>query len=828
MVVAHSAQEVAPDRLDAVRRAAPTLAGGPLAMDAVARLAAQVTAAPGGLVSLVGDEWDDFVGVHGMADDLVHSPRIAVADSLCRNVVATSASVVIGDTSTDPRSRDAAAVTDLSIGAYLGVPLRGYRDQVVGAVCAVSPQRRDWTPEQVAALTGVAETVSLLPGVAAVGAELTAGMLDAPHLLDALAEAFVAVDADGAVLAWNAAARTLFGWTVEEVLGRPLCEVLFPEIAPWFQETVRRASAGEHLAGEHRMLWATMRSGDQRPVDATLSVVPGRLGPVLCVMLLDLSDQVIAEADASRQKSLLRALLDSMDTPVYATDLHGRSLFANAAFQRMFGGPEAAPLPESLPSRISRDLLWHPDGTRLRPAEYPSVRACAGHHVRDVAIDLRVPGQPARHLMVNAEPMQLGGARLGAVVVLHDVTAQRRANRLDACDLAVHRALLAAPTIEAVAPRVVEAVGSALGWRRAELWLADPVGEVLRPTASWVGDDPDASQLPPPAPVGPGEDLPGAAGAAAAPVWVDDLSAETEIPGLRVPDPRLRTGLAVPVGATGPAGHVVGALALYTDVCDPDRDAVVAHLAGIAAYLGQYLERRRTEELALELARTKDEYLALVGHELRTPLTSIATYVQLLADAPEAWAADGPQLLAVIQRNTESLMAIIDDLLDLAGLESGHTALEPTDLDLAALVRDRAAAVAPAADRAGLTLTTEVPEALPLHGDEERLRQVLDNLLSNAVKYNRDGGSVTVRLTDRDATAVLTVADTGTGLPAHEQAQLFQQFFRSAAVQHGEVPGSGLGLVVTRAIVERHGGRITATDNAPGLVVTVELPVRDG
>ncbi|WP_143175381.1 ATP-binding protein [Cryptosporangium aurantiacum] len=818
MVTTLSPEELSPQRLDAVRRAEATLSAGPIAMDAVARTAARVANAPAGLVSLVGDEWDDFVGVHGVSDDLIRSPRIEVADSLCRNVVVSAAPVVIPDTLADPRSRDAAAVPDLAIGAYAGVPLRGRDDQVVGAICALASHARDWTPEQVAALTGVAETVSLLPGVAAVSAELTAGMLDPPPLLDALAEAFVAVDADGAVLAWNTAAEALFGWTLEEVVGRPLCEVVFPDAMEQVQEAVRESAADDRPGPRRRRtVWATTRSGDQRPIDATFSVVPGRHGPVTCVSMLDLSDRVTAEADASRQKSFLRALLDSMDTGVFAGDAHGRTLFANTALRRMLGVTDTTPLAEST---VARNVLWHPDGTRLHPTEYPSAQAISGRHVRDLDLDLRIPGRPVRHLMINAEPIQVGDARLGAVVVLHDVTAQRRAQRLGACDLAVYRALLAAPTLEAVAPRLVEAVASALGWRRAELWLTDPVGDVLRPTASWVSDE-TGTGVPHQAPtgsLGADEDLPGAAWAAGAPVWIDDLTTT----GLRAPDQRLRTGLAVPVGS---ADHVVGVLALYTDLPDPDQEAVIAHLAGIAAYLGQYLERCRTEELALQLARTKDEYLALVGHELRTPLTSIATYAQLLADSPDTWATDGPQLLAVIQRNTAVLMAIIDDLLDLAGLESGHIALEPVDVDFAALVRDRVETIGSAADAAGLTLSVDVPEALPLHGDPERLRQMLDNLLSNAVKYNRDGGSVTVRVTVRDATAVLTVADTGTGVPADEHGRLFQQFFRSAETQHSGMPGSGLGLVVTRTIVERHGGRITTTDNDPGLVVTVELPL---
>jgi signal transduction histidine kinase len=273
---------------------------------------------------------------------------------------------------------------------------------------------------------------------------------------------------------------------------------------------------------------------------------------------------------------------------------------------------------------------------------------------------------------------------------------------------------------------------------------------------------------------------------------------------------------------------VVGVLALYADTLDEDRVALIAHLVGVAAHVGHYLERRRAEELALELARTKDDFLALVGHELRTPLTSITTYAQLLADNPDSWSTDGPQLIGVIRRNTDSLTAIINDLLDLAGLESGNITIRPVDTDLADLVREAVDAVRAGAARRRLDLDVELPVRLPLHGDPQRLRQMLDNVLSNAVKYSHEGGSVTVRLGTEAGVATLSVADTGIGIPFDERERLFQRFFRSSTARNSGVPGTGLGLVVTRAIVERHGGRITAIHNEPGTTMVIRLPLEPG
>ncbi|GAA3389570.1 ATP-binding protein [Cryptosporangium minutisporangium] len=523
------------------------------------------------------------------------------------------------------------------------------------------------------------------------------------------------------------------------------------------------------------------------------------------------------DPDAPPHNLFLQALLDSLDTAVFACDAAGCTMFANAALLRMLD------LDEDLPpnaAAIARDHLRDADGQLLPDGRQPSARALAGEPVRDVELRLLRPGRPARTLVANAERITVAGAVLGAVVALHDVTEQRRAQRFQECALAVSRALVEADRIADAAGQVVDAVARSLHWPHAELWLVDPVTEVLRPAASWTDGEPDRSGLFS-SQLGPGEGLVGTTWQRGEPVWVADIAAETRFDVEGAARRALRTALAVPVRS---ADAVVGVLALYADTLDEDRVALTAHLVGIAAHVGHYLERRRAEELALQLARTKDDFLALVGHELRTPLTSITTYAQLLTDSPEYWDTDGPQLLGVIRRNTESLTAIINDLLDLAGLESGHITIRPVDTDLAELAREGIAAVRAAADRRAVTIVTEVPDRMPLYGDPQRLRQMLDNVLSNAVKYSHDGGRVTVRLTEQDGVATLSVGDTGIGVPAAERDRLFQRFFRSSAAREHGVPGTGLGLVVTRAIVERHGGRITAQHDEPGTTMVIRLP----
>jgi len=230
------------------------------------------------------------------------------------------------------------------------------------------------------------------------------------------------------------------------------------------------------------------------------------------------------------------------------------------------------------------------------------------------------------------------------------------------------------------------------------------------------------------------------------------------------------------------------------------------------------------------LDRMKDEFIALVSHELRTPLTSIRGYLELMLDdlaRGEVTAEQQRDFLQVIDRNSDRLQRLVEDLLLAAQVEGGTLHLVTTTVDLGELVSDCVEASAPMAAARGIELGCSVDEAPSVSGDVRRLGQVVDNLLSNALKFTPPGGSVHVRASRRDSTAVLEVSDSGMGIPAEEQAALFGRFYRTERAQHDAIPGVGLGLSITKAIVEAHGGRITFTSaTGSGTTFAVELPVK--
>ncbi|MFG1926996.1 ATP-binding protein [Cryptosporangium sp. NPDC048952] len=387
------------------------------------------------------------------------------------------------------------------------------------------------------------------------------------------------------------------------------------------------------------------------------------------------------------------------------------------------------------------------------------------------------------------QPRELAGIEASARVCGELVGRMDRldAERFLATERAVRKALAEAVGIEQAGPTVLRAVCSTLGWSAGELWMTDD-GDVLRPVAAYPDGHSPCS------------------GALATPAWERNEPAWSG------------SGVAVPVADAG------GALCFVTDVVKHEQGAVTVLLSGIAGQIAQFLQRRRAEDAELALARSKDEYLFLVGHELRTPLTSIASYTELLAETP-GLDEENVRLLGVIDRNTSRLRHIIDELLDLAALDSGHADLVWEPLDVGAIVDAALADSQATADEAGAVLRAEVEPGLRIDGDGERIRQVLDHLLRNAVTHSPRGIVTVSAGCSATGTVELVVADTGIGIPDDEGVEVLNPFYRTVLSREQQLPGAGLGLALSRAIVQAHRGTIRLMPNRPqGTRAVIRLP----
>jgi signal transduction histidine kinase len=225
------------------------------------------------------------------------------------------------------------------------------------------------------------------------------------------------------------------------------------------------------------------------------------------------------------------------------------------------------------------------------------------------------------------------------------------------------------------------------------------------------------------------------------------------------------------------------------------------------------------------LERLRDAFVGAVSHELRTPLTSITGFLEMLGDEEADLSPSGRTYLSVIRRGTSRLHRIVEDLLLVAQIEADRLELEPEPTDLGELATAAVEAALPAAAEQGIDLQLDAEGSLPLDADADRLRQVLDCLVSNALKFTPAGGTVTVTASNRGDTLRVEVADTGIGIPQEEIGQLFSRFYRASTATRRAIPGTGLGLVIARAIVKGHGGTISLESRErEGTRVTVSLP----
>jgi len=240
------------------------------------------------------------------------------------------------------------------------------------------------------------------------------------------------------------------------------------------------------------------------------------------------------------------------------------------------------------------------------------------------------------------------------------------------------------------------------------------------------------------------------------------------------------------------------------------------------AELAQQLLSYQNEQL-VELDRLKDEFVSSVSHELRTPLTSISGYVELLKE--DEHDDERKNYLSIVERNSERLLGLVSDLLFTARLQDGRLQLEREEVDMHELVRQAIESARPRALAASVDLQAEIVPVPVLLGERVRLAQLLDNLISNGVKFTPAGGHVRVTLGAEAGMIRVEVSDSGIGISESERERLFERFFRSQSALERQIQGTGLGLYISKAIVEAHGGRIgVSSEEGKGTTFVVEIP----
>jgi two-component system, OmpR family, phosphate regulon sensor histidine kinase PhoR len=241
--------------------------------------------------------------------------------------------------------------------------------------------------------------------------------------------------------------------------------------------------------------------------------------------------------------------------------------------------------------------------------------------------------------------------------------------------------------------------------------------------------------------------------------------------------------------------------------------------AGAVILFRDVTELRKTEAI-------RRDFVANVSHELRTPLSILRGYLESLLENPKQPPAELLRIFEVLERHSNRLNLLVDDVLSLARLETPGVALEPTTIQPAIFLRgmmhDWERKFAAKELKAELDVPDELP---PLRADEGRLQEIVYNLLDNAVKYSPAGGRIVVRAACDDDNFSLSVSDNGPGIPTRDLPRIFERFYRADKARHRDLGGTGLGLSIVKHIAQLHGGRVDAeSELGGGTTIRVTLP----
>jgi len=543
----------------------------------------------------------------------------------------------------------------------------------------------------------------------------------------------------------------------------------------------------------------------------------------------------------TRQVKRTEAMIGGMADGVMLVDEEGKTVFINPAGQRLLGNT-AVGIPIFRHAEIYR--LRDEHGRRLDPQELPAAQALStGRAVQDVTVII-AREQERTAVSMSATPLHEDGRTSGVVVTFRDITERRALE--EQMQQQAERAQILADAGAFFASNIdPNWVTQAIAERVAEV-LGDWCAVILRPgdvkelnVASIYHRDMASLGL---AwsyiyrqPLVVGEGLIGQVVATGYPSLTTNVRGPSDTnPGTYIPSPaKLASLLILPLRTRR---EMIGALVIAAN--DPDRAMtddklplaeLLAERAALAIenaklYTEQVEARRKVEDLS----RLKDEFLSIASHELRTPVTSIKGYTQLAKMLiKEGDLNTSEEYLDIALDQIDRMSRLILELLDVSRIETGRLEIRREPIAWSHFVRDvvhrHHTAVS---DR---RFHVSVPDDTKIvTGDRDRLEQVLGNLLENAVKYSPDGSDVTVTVDDRGDAFVTAVCDRGIGIPADELGQVFERFHRGRQVSSTNYGGLGLGLYITKQIIERHGGSIwVESKEGYGTTFYFSIPVAD-
>jgi two-component system CheB/CheR fusion protein len=658
-------------------------------------------------------------------------------------------------------------------------------------------------------------------------------MLDPAGTLEALSRTFldsaldciITMDATGRVQEFNPASERVFGFTRSEAVGKELAELIIP---PRLRDRHRQGLARYLETGEGPLIGklieieALRRDGSEILVALAISATKVNGSPIFTAYLRDITERKRAEETNRR----LAAIIESSGDAIISKDLDEIVTSWNKEAERLFGyGADeiiGKPITVLVPPNRHTEELGIVE--RLRQGE---------RILRYQTVYLRKDGTTLDVSLAVSPIKDETGNIIGASKIARDITERVRTERRRTTQYSVTNLLAASWTLAEVATELLEVMASSGDWAFAAIWTYDEAARGLRCRNVWheaserVKKFSDLSLV---ITLPEGQGLPGRVWNSKKPTWVYDVTCDPNFP--RAPYAAaadLRGGFAFPLFCRG---EIDGIMELFShNVVEPDED-LLQMVEALGSQIGLFIERGRiVQELERQkknagaASTAKNRFLGLLSEKLRAPLAPVLNWAGTIAEQSDL-RPDVQQGLKMVRGNLELEMRLIEDLLDLTRIARGQLTLQLRQADAHELLQSALEIVRSEIEQRHLTPVVALTASRhELIADAPRLQQVFWNLLRNACKFTPENGTISVRSYNPSPTRIIIeISDDGIGIEPQFVGRVFNAFEQADSKSEG----LGLGLVISKAIVEMHAGTIRAHSDGLGKGTTfvIELPIR--
>jgi|GEM_PF-620581 len=643
-------------------------------------------------------------------------------------------------------------------------------------------------------------------------------------------------------LAWSAETYRIFGITPDEFDGT--YDMFFHRVHPddrdFVQLAVRRALTGTVYSIDHRVV---LSDGNERVVHEQGEVEYDSDGTPLFLRgtAQDVTEQRRAESAIRESEQRIRAIMDNVVDSLVTIDQFGIIGSVNPATEALFGY-DAAEL-------IGRNVsLLMPASVGAQHDNFVQRYVATGISKVLGIFGREVTGQRKDGSTVDVElsitEMRHGGRRL-FIGAMRDITERKQAEealrqRTSFVELskAVAAAANEAASIESALQVCLDEICHHTSWPIGHVYLLaeDRSGELV-PSPIWTVAVPtqfvEFRRITMDTRLSRGQGTPGRVLESGLAQWISDIDKDDITNRVRITaDMGIRAAFGFPITI---GTEVVGVLEFFSDVPTELNPMALEVMTHVGTQIGRVIERTRAEkqllaakETAEYANRVKGEFLATMSHELRTPLNAIIGFSEVMMQelfGPMGH-ANYKDYAGDILHSGRHLLELINDILDVSKAEAGMIDLAEEVVDMADVIEACLRLIRPRATEKDLTVETDLPQQnVQIRADRRRLKQVLLNLLSNAIKFTENGGvTVKLRCNPNDG-MILRVVDTGIGISQVDLDRVMEPFVQADSTLSRSAEGTGLGLPLSRALVELHGGELTITSElGKGAVTTVRLP----